>query len=137
LRYARNVIQYNTVQQRLFGGTVFLLLLKCRAFAKTGSGQTQTNPKPNSKKHMVSFQTLTTQGSRPVITPSTGAVAAPVSRGAKAMSIMSSHPKAMLRLHGILRVRKYKTPFLEQLCIRIIIETINLPRQARDTHCRQ
>ena len=40
LRYARNVIQYNTVQQRLFGGTVFLLLLKCRAFAKTGSGQT-------------------------------------------------------------------------------------------------
>jgi hypothetical protein len=84
----------------------------------------KTNPKPNSKKHMVSFQTLTTQGSRPVITPSTGAVAAPVSRGAKAMSIMSSHPKAMLRLHGILRVRidmrKYKTPFLEQLCIRTL-----------------
>jgi hypothetical protein len=40
------------------------------------------------------------------------------------MSIMSSHPKAMLRLHGILRVRidmrKYKTPSLEQLCIRTL-----------------
>ena len=48
-------IQYSTVQQRLFGGTVFLLLLKCRAFAKTGSGQTHQETLLTQRKLCVSL----------------------------------------------------------------------------------